>query len=47
MYRLERPLLMYKRQGQQTHESLVETLDYLHKTVEELKDDSTNTRIDS
>jgi len=31
------PELMYKRPGSEEYEKLIETLDYLHKKVEELE----------
>ena len=34
---LEKPQLMYKRPSAEEHESISDTLNYLHNTVEELK----------
>ena len=34
---LEKPQLMYKRPNAEEHESISDTLNYLHNTVEELK----------
>ena len=36
---LERPTLMYRRPSGRDHESLSETLDYLHNNVEGIKKD--------
>ena len=36
---LERPRLMYRRPSESKHESLSDTLDYLHNNIEGLKGD--------
>jgi hypothetical protein len=36
---LERPRLMYRRPTESEHESLSETLDYLHNNIEGIKKD--------
>ena len=36
---LERPQLMYRRPTESDHESLSETLDYLHNNIEGIKKD--------
>lgn len=36
---LERPTLMYRRPSGRDHESLSETLDYLHNNIEGIKQD--------